>query len=59
MITIDKLKVYHSYAPEEAKKIVKKLQKDDPEWLYKIVLRDDGRAIIEVYDEEGLYIDRF
>lgn len=59
MITIDKLKVHHTFVLEEAKKIVKKLQKDDPEWLYKIVLLDDGRAIIEVYDEGGLFIDRF
>jgi len=59
MITIDRLKVYYSYTPEEAERIAKKLQADDPEWLYKIVLQNDGRAIIEVYDEEGLYIDRF
>ncbi len=59
MITIDRLKVYHNYTPEEAERIAKKLQADDPEWLYKIVLQNDGRAIIEVYDEEGLYIDRF
>ena len=48
------------YTPEKAETIAKELQKNDPEWTYKVKHdpKKTGYSFIEVYDEDNIFVER-
>lgn len=52
--------IYKLFTPAEAEKIAKEMQENDPDWKY-IVNHDPtgkGFSFIEVYDEDGQFVER-
>jgi len=52
---------YKLFKPDEAEKKAKELQDGDPDWKYIVKRPPDGKgfSFIEVYDEDGEFVERF